>query len=77
MIYDMKNGRDYINKVVGTGWQSTDTMRRSVRSHAGEWKKMDPSAWMDIYFLEEVFDAKVSEKMCENMVALLPPKGCI
>ena len=75
MIYDMKNGRDHINKVIGTGWQSTHRMKQTVRQHSEQWLKMDPSAWMDIYFLEEVFEGKMAEKMESCMMALLPSVG--
>ena len=75
LMYDMKNGRDYINKCVDTSWQSMDNNKNAVRAGAGEWIKMDEYAWMDIYDLEHCFDDEIDEKMCQCLLDILPNKG--
>lgn len=72
LCFDFNNGRDYINRVVGHGWQSIEAIKRCVRQHADEWLRMDASAWMDIYFWEQVFDEKIAERLKGCAVECLP-----
>ena len=75
LIYDMLNGRDYINKRIGSAWQSIGQVRKTVKSHSDQWLKMDPGAWVDLYFLDHLYEKAIDTKLKQNMLDILPQKG--
>ena len=75
VLYDMANGREHINKMIGEQWQTTEQMKKSFRSAYAEGIKLDPTLWMDLDFLENEYEKLMERKLKNCMMEVLPLLG--
>ena len=47
MLYEIKNARDYLLNVIGSGWQSVETLKSTVTSHLETTMKSDKTFWFE------------------------------
>ena len=72
MLFDIANGRKYINKIKGSSWQSVETIKKALRAHHAEAKTSDASVCLDMEFLEEQYDELIENKVKSCLLECLP-----
>ena len=72
LLFDLQNGREHLNRVLGEGWQSAENIMKAMRSAYSEAKKLDDTMWLDMAFVEESYEELMEKKLKQNLMDVLP-----
>ena len=75
MKLDISNGREFVFRLLGDGWNSMDTIKKIIKSNLGEIKKLDKTFWLDEVLLFELYDDMISTKLKDQFLEMLPRQG--
>ena len=73
--YDMANGREFLMKVLGEGWNSVAEMKRLVKLNGEELRRLDKNWWLDEFFLYNQYDEMIAAHLKKCVLALIPEMG--